>query len=66
METVGSESPSRIVPIPWSSGMVALVGVPMLRKNCSVPSNTPSPKTCTSIVAEVEPAGMVKVPPVEP
>ena len=77
MSMVGT-SASRMVPTPWpskagstpgagsSTRALLVVTSPRLTKYCSVLSNTPSPKICTSMVADVAPAGIVSKPLVAP
>ena len=57
---------SRIVPTPVPSAIVALTGALKVTKYCSVISATESPKISTSMVAVVDPAGIITVPDVEP
>ena len=55
-------SSSRMVPTPWPSAMVALVGLLRLTTKVSFGSARRSPLTSTVIVPVVWPAGIVSVP----
>ena len=55
-------SSSTMVPTPWPSAMVALVGLLRLTTKVSFGSGRRSPLTSTVIVPVVWPAGIVSVP----
>ena len=56
------KSSLRIVPIPWPSAIVALMGLERLTKKFSLNSAVLSPMTATVIVWLVVPGGKVSVP----
>ena len=64
IDSVGVTTPSsfRMVPSPWLSAMVALVGMLRFTKNVSFGSTTVSPRTRTVIVLLVSPGLNVSVP----
>ena len=51
-----------IVPRPWPSASVALVGLPRLRKKSSSPSGAVSPITATRTVRLVAPGEKLRLP----
>ena len=55
-------SSSTMVPTPWPSAMVALVGLLRLTKNVSFGSASRSPLTSTVMVLLVSPGAKVSVP----
>ena len=64
--SIDSEASSlRIVPWPWPSGLVALLGLVRLTTNVSWASGVVSPLTWTVMVLDVSPGANVRVPEVD-
>ena len=62
IESVGTGSSFRIIPLPCPSSIVALVGLDKFTKKVSSASLSASPLTFTVTDLEVSPGSKVKVP----